>query len=216
MREKKKSHEIDTNARSSSVLTFNWLTLEERGSHGLNEAGQPTSFRIVNHVVHILQHHPPHQPWKGRLDRLQRLASSPTHIHNCYIRFPYIFFPKLLIKGIGPCASCRIANCCQWLHTAIENFRTFGILFQVFPETETGMVTKLERAVVVVGWVLILGGLKEMRHGVHSLAKEVVHLLEHVAVCGDDENGGKGILRVMWGGGLLEEMSARASSHDSN
>ena len=59
------------------------------------------------------------------------------------------------------------------------------------------MVAILESAIVVVGGIAILDRLEEMGHCIHSLAKKVVHLLEHVAVRGNEENGGEGVLYVV-------------------
>ena len=59
------------------------------------------------------------------------------------------------------------------------------------------MVAVLESTVVVIRGISVLDRLEEIGHCIHPLAKEVVHLLEHVAVRGNEENGGEGVVYVV-------------------
>ena len=74
----------------------------------------------------------------------------------------------------------------------------------------------LKSAVVVIGWVLMLNGLEELGHGIYASTDEVVHLLEHVTISGDEKDGRECVLRVVGGRSLIEEVSARKGAHDPN
>ena len=195
-------------------FTFDRLMLKKVNGHWLNEIRQPISLRICNYPGRILQYHPPLQIRERCLHRLEQLPPSPTNINNHHVCVIHSLRAQLLVERVG---SYRITNCCQRAHTAIETFRSFRDFIQPLPESKVGFMAILECAAGVLGWVLLVfGEREEVRHGVHPVADEIVHLGEHVAVRGGGEDGGEGVVDVVLRGGLDEKVSACAGAHYSD
>lgn len=68
-------------------------------------------------------------------------------------------------------------------------------------------------AVVVIGWVGVGGRGEEGGHGVDAQTEEVVHLLEHVAVGGGQEDAAVRVVGVVRRGGFGEEVGGGEGAH---